>query len=94
MSLQKIIQELQEIPTDKLAELYDVIHNFRLSLEAKAPSSPGTVTGNTVPEPCSDQETVELSLVEFFRRSPLAEASEDLDLTRDQSLYVDRCHLQ
>ncbi|WP_292708003.1 MULTISPECIES: hypothetical protein [unclassified Nostoc] len=32
MLIQKIVQELQDIPEDKLAELYDVIHYFRLGL--------------------------------------------------------------
>ncbi|MBS0017364.1 MAG: hypothetical protein KFF72_13615 [Arthrospira sp. SH-MAG29] len=32
MLLQKIIQELQNIPEDKLAEIYDLIHYFRLGL--------------------------------------------------------------
>jgi hypothetical protein len=31
--IQKIVQELQDIPEDKLAELYDLIHYFRLGLE-------------------------------------------------------------
>ena len=29
MLIQKIVQELQDIPEDKLAELYDIIHYFR-----------------------------------------------------------------
>lgn len=29
---QKIIEELQQIPDNKLAEVYDLIHHFRLSL--------------------------------------------------------------
>jgi hypothetical protein len=47
MSLQKIIQELQDIPEDKLAELYDLIHYFRLGLdhEAAQPRTPGLLTG-------------------------------------------------
>jgi hypothetical protein len=32
MLIQKIFQELQDIPEDKLAELYDLIHSFRLGL--------------------------------------------------------------
>ncbi len=34
MLIQKIIQELQDIPEDKLEELYDLIHYFRLGLGA------------------------------------------------------------
>ena len=32
MLIQKIIQELQDIPEDKLAQLYELIHYFRLGL--------------------------------------------------------------
>ncbi|MEG4284722.1 hypothetical protein QUB68_16460 [Microcoleus sp. A006_D1] len=32
MLIQKILQELQDIPEDKLAEIYDLIHYFRLGL--------------------------------------------------------------
>ncbi|GAB4369610.1 MAG: hypothetical protein Kow00121_09650 [Elainellaceae cyanobacterium] len=47
MLIQKIIQELQDIPEEKLAELYDVIHYFRLGLskEADQPRTPGLLTG-------------------------------------------------
>lgn len=30
---QQIMQELQDIPEDKLAEIYDLIHYFRLGLK-------------------------------------------------------------
>jgi hypothetical protein len=33
MLIQKIVQELQDIPEDKLEELYDLIHYFRSGLE-------------------------------------------------------------
>ncbi|GAA6617311.1 hypothetical protein [Scytonema sp. NUACC26] len=33
MLIDKIIQELQNIPEDKLAEIYDIVHSFRLGLE-------------------------------------------------------------
>ncbi|MGB0561650.1 MAG: hypothetical protein ACPGVO_07570 [Spirulinaceae cyanobacterium] len=43
MLLQKIIQELQAIPDDKLAQLYEVIHYFRLGLTpAETPPQPRT----------------------------------------------------
>ena len=32
MLLQQIMQELQALPEDKLAEIYDLIHYFRLGL--------------------------------------------------------------
>jgi hypothetical protein len=32
----------------------------------------------------------DLSLVEFFRRSPLCEVADEIDLSRDQSLVSDR----
>ena len=47
MSIQKIIQELQDILAEKLAEIYDIIHYFRLGLdkEIKEPRTPGLLTG-------------------------------------------------
>lgn len=32
----KIMQEIQDIPEDKLAEIYDIIHYFRLGLNLEA----------------------------------------------------------
>ncbi|PHJ56801.1 hypothetical protein VF04_04545 [Nostoc linckia z7] len=55
MPIQKIVQELQEIPEDKLAELYDLIHYFRLGLSQEhrqplavsevEPRTPGLLKG-------------------------------------------------
>jgi len=47
MFIQKIIQELQDIPEEKLAELYNVIHYFRLGLskDITQPPIPGLLTG-------------------------------------------------
>jgi hypothetical protein len=47
MLIQKIVQELQDIPEEKLAELYDLIHYFRLGLgrEDSQPRTPGLLTG-------------------------------------------------
>jgi hypothetical protein len=47
MLIQKIYQELQDIPEDKLAELYDLIHYFRLGLgtEQTQTRTPGLLTG-------------------------------------------------
>jgi hypothetical protein len=47
MLIQKIYQELQDIPEDKLAEIYDLIHYFRLGLgqEQRQPRTPGLLTG-------------------------------------------------
>lgn len=53
MLIQKIVQELQDIPEDKLAELYDLIHYFRLGLEkglgnieSQEPRKPGLIEGD------------------------------------------------
>lgn len=55
MLIQKIIQELQDIPEEKLAEIYDLIHYFRLGLNQEKtapltvkeaePRTPGLLTG-------------------------------------------------
>ena len=47
MLIQKIIQELQDIPEEKLAQLYDVIHYFRLGLNqgTTQPRTPGLLSG-------------------------------------------------
>ena len=47
MLIQKIVQELQAIPEEKLAELYDLIHYFRLGLdkESQLPRQPGLIAG-------------------------------------------------
>jgi hypothetical protein len=47
MLIQKIYQELQDIPEDKLAEIYDLIHYFRLGLgkEPVQPRTPGLLAG-------------------------------------------------
>jgi hypothetical protein len=47
MFIQKIVQELQGIPENKLAQLYDLIHYFRLGLvqESASPRTPGLLTG-------------------------------------------------
>jgi hypothetical protein len=47
MLIQKIFQELQDIPKDKLAEIYDLIYYFRLGLgqEQTQPRTPGLLTG-------------------------------------------------
>ncbi len=36
MLIQKIVQELQDIPEDRLAEIYDLIHDFRIGLERES----------------------------------------------------------
>ena len=47
MLIQKIVQELQDILEGKLAELYDLIHYFRLGLsqEHTQPHTPGLLKG-------------------------------------------------
>ncbi len=57
----EIVQELQDIPEDKLAEIYDLIHYFRLGLdrEAAQPRTPGILTGKLSDaffEPLPDEE--------------------------------------
>ncbi len=61
MLIQKIIQELQDIPEEKLAELYDVIHYFRLGLskDIAQPRTPGPLTGqlsDTFFDPLPEEE--------------------------------------
>lgn len=61
MLIEKIVQELQHIPEDKLAELYDLIHYFRVGLdqERKQPRTPGLLKGklgDTFFEPLSEDE--------------------------------------
>jgi hypothetical protein len=36
MLIDKIIQELRDIPEDKLAEIYELIHSFRINLERES----------------------------------------------------------
>lgn len=47
MLREKIIGELQNIPEDKLLEIYDLIHYFRLGLdlENQQPRTPGLLQG-------------------------------------------------
>jgi hypothetical protein len=61
MLIQKIYQELQDIPKDKLAEIYDLIHYFRLWLgqEQTQSRTPGLLTGklgDAFFEPLSEEE--------------------------------------
>jgi hypothetical protein len=61
MLIEKIYQELQDIPEDKLAEIYDLIHYFRLGLgqEQIQPRTPGLITGTlgeSFFEPLSEEE--------------------------------------
>jgi hypothetical protein len=63
MIIQKIYQELQDIPEDKLVEIYDLIHYFRLGLgqeqKQKQPRTPGLLTGklgDAFFEPLSEEE--------------------------------------
>jgi hypothetical protein len=47
MLIDKIVEELQNIPEEKLAEIYDLIHYFRLGLAQQKvqPRTPGLLTG-------------------------------------------------
>ena len=48
MMIQKIIDELKEIPEEKLAQIYDLIHYFRLGLNQQndLPRTPGLLQGS------------------------------------------------
>ena len=61
MLIEKIYKELQYIPEDKLAEIYDLIHYFRLGLGQNQiqPRIPGLLTGilgDAFFEPLSEEE--------------------------------------
>ncbi|MGA9377625.1 MAG: hypothetical protein WBV73_02390 [Phormidium sp.] len=47
MLIQKIIQELKDIPEEKLTEIYNLIQDFRLGLnqEETQPRTPGLLIG-------------------------------------------------
>jgi len=47
MLQEQIMQEIQDIPEDKLAEIYDLIHYFRLGLQNEPPRErqPGLLKG-------------------------------------------------
>jgi hypothetical protein len=64
MLIEKIYKELQDIPEDKLAEIYDLIHYFRLGLvlEQTQPRTPGLLAGtlgDAFFEPLSEEELQE-----------------------------------
>lgn len=48
MIIQKIIDELNEIPEDKLNQIYELIHYFRLGLnqQTEQPRTPGLLKGS------------------------------------------------
>jgi len=48
MLQQQIMKEIQDIPDDKLAEIYDLIHYFRLGLnkETESERKPGILKGS------------------------------------------------
>jgi hypothetical protein len=48
MIIQKIIDELNEIPEDKLNQIYELIHYFRLGLnqQTEQPRIPGLLKGS------------------------------------------------
>jgi len=61
MWIQKIVQELQAIPEEKLAEIYDLIHYFRIGLgqSPQSPRKPGLISGDVDDaffEPLPDEE--------------------------------------
>ena len=48
MIIQKIIDELNEIPEEKLTQIYELIHYFRLGLNQQTdqPRTPGLLKGS------------------------------------------------
>jgi hypothetical protein len=61
MLIEKIYQELQGIPEDKLAEIYDLIHYFRLGLgkeqiQQRTPGLLAGTLGDAFFEPLSEDE--------------------------------------
>lgn len=48
MIIQKIIDELNEIPEEKLNQIYELIHYFRLGLnqQTEQPRTPGLLKGS------------------------------------------------
>ena len=48
MIIQKIIDELKEIPEEKLTQIYELIHYFRLGLNQQnhRPRTPGLLKGS------------------------------------------------
>lgn len=72
MLLQQIMQELQALPEDKLAEIYNLIHYYRLGLTQasdehpaesnNAPRTPGLLkgeVGDAFFEPMTEEELQE-----------------------------------
>ena len=61
MLIEKIIQELQAIPEEKLTETYDLIHYFRIGVnqETSLPRTPGLLKGklsDTFFDPLPEEE--------------------------------------
>lgn len=67
MTIQKIIDELKKIPEEKLAQIYCLIHEFRLELDEQKeqnhqPRKPGLLQGNLGEaffEPLPEEELIE-----------------------------------
>jgi hypothetical protein len=61
MLIEQIIQELQAIPEEKLTEIYDLIHYFRIGVnqETSLPRTPGLLKGklsDTFFDPLPEEE--------------------------------------
>jgi hypothetical protein len=61
MLIEQIIQELQAIPEEKLTEIYDLIHYFRIGVnqEISQPRTPGLLKGklsDTFFDPLPEEE--------------------------------------
>jgi len=63
MLQEQIMKEIQDIPDDKLAEIYDLIHYFRLGLNKETASErkPGILKGSLSPSFFDDLPEDELS---------------------------------
>ncbi|TRV08483.1 MAG: hypothetical protein EWV41_10395 [Microcystis wesenbergii Mw_MB_S_20031200_S109] len=51
MLIQKILEELQEIPEDKLSQIYELIHDFQLGLKQESKTSPPLPSESAVSSP-------------------------------------------
>lgn len=60
MLIQKILEELQEIPEDKLSQIYELIHDFQLGLKQESKTSPPLPSESAVSSPWLHEKRREL----------------------------------
>jgi hypothetical protein len=83
MTLKEILlQELETTDDTLIAEIIAWVRSHKRQIASAA-------TSDQVSPPPSTQ----FSIVDFFRRSPLCEVADELDLTRDRSPIPDRIAL-